>query len=217
MKLRCVLPWSSSWCLTYRIIVWLRQEGFSGDHAVRLPARAGCSCPCPVGLWLFRSMETPQPYTTACSSVHPPNKVVFKIKCNFLYFSLCPLSLILSGRFCLHLFYFPHQAFIHVDKMPLTLLSSRLNVSSSLSICSYDRCSSPLIIFVLLCWTHSSMSPFLLYWRAQVGTQHSRCVSFAEGKIKSQPASNAYPNATQNVNVLQGHVAGSWSVIFGVH
>lgn len=138
-------------------------------------------------------METPQPYTTACSSVHPPNKVVFKIKCNFLYFSLCPLSLILSGRFCLHLFYFPHQAFIHVDKMPLTLLSSRLNVSSSLSICSYDRCSSPLIIFVLLCWTHSSMSLFLLYWRAQVGTQHSRCVSFAEGKIKSQPASKAYP------------------------
>lgn len=41
-----------------------------------------------------------------------------------------------------------HQILIHIDKIPLRLLFSRLNSPRSLSLSSYKRCSRPLIIFV---------------------------------------------------------------------
>jgi len=50
------------------------------------------------------------------------------------------------------------QTHIHIAKIPPSLLFSRLNSPRSLSLSSYVRCSSPLIIFVVLCWTLSSMS-----------------------------------------------------------
>ena len=48
----------------------------------------------------------------------------------------------------------PCQIFIHMDKIPLSLLFSRLNSPISLSLFLCDRYSLPLIIFKTLCWTH---------------------------------------------------------------
>lgn len=56
---------------------------------------------------------------------------------------------------------------------PLSFLSS--NSPSSLSLSSYERCSSPLIIFLAFCWTLFSIFRSALYWRAQNGKQYSRC------------------------------------------
>ena len=61
---------------------------------------------------------------------------------------------------------------MHTDKIFLSLLCSRLNYRSSLSLSSYDRCYKPLIILVALCWT-CSMSP--LNQGAQNWTLYLRC------------------------------------------
>lgn len=55
----------------------------------------------------------------------------------------------------------PHSqlSFAQIDKVSLSLLLSRLNSHSSLSLSSCSRCFSPLIISVALCWTCSSRSP----------------------------------------------------------
>lgn len=46
-------------------------------------------------------------------------------KWNFLYFILCPLPLVFHWaphrRVCLHLLYFPHQEFVQMGKIPLSL------------------------------------------------------------------------------------------------
>lgn len=52
--------------------------------------------------------------------------------------SLVPSSLLL------------HQIFIHLGKIPFSLLCSRMNNPSSLSLSSYDRLSKPIITFVTL-------------------------------------------------------------------
>lgn len=46
--------------------------------------------------------------------------------------------------------------------------------TSSLSLSSDERCSRPLIILVVLRWTCSWSSMYLLYWEAQNWTQYSR-------------------------------------------
>lgn len=43
----------------------------------------------------------------------------------------------------------PHQVLIHIDRMPLSFLSSRLNSLSSLRLCPVS--DAP--VFVVLCWT----------------------------------------------------------------
>lgn len=57
----------------------------------------------------------------------------------------------------------------------LSIFFSRLNNPSSLHLTSSIRCSSPLIIFVVLHWTCFNMSHFFLSWKAQNWTQHLRC------------------------------------------
>ncbi|KAK4826848.1 hypothetical protein QYF61_011716 [Mycteria americana] len=81
----------------------------------------------------------------------------------------------------------PLKVLLCIDKTSLSLVSSRLNGPSSFSPSSYVRCYKPLIIFVALCWTLSSMSMSHLYWGAQHWTQHSRCLTSAEqrGRITS--------------------------------
>ena len=72
---------------------------------------------------------------------------------------------------------------------PPSLPFCRLNSPSSLSLSSYVRYSSPLVVLVALHWTLSSSSMSLLYWAAQKWTQYSRCgFSSAEyrGRITSQ-------------------------------
>ena len=56
-------------------------------------------------------------------------------------------------------------------RSPLSLLFSRWNRPSSLSLSLYEKCSSLLIIFVALCWSCSSMSVSLLHWGAQNWTE----------------------------------------------
>ncbi|KAK4814559.1 hypothetical protein QYF61_023758 [Mycteria americana] len=63
------------------------------------------------------------------------------------------------------------SVFIHIGKMPPSLLFSRLNRPSSPSLSSWERCSGPLNVFEALCWTLSTLSMSLLYWRSpELGT-----------------------------------------------
>lgn len=71
----------------------------------------------------------------------------------------------------------PAQLFIHIDKITLSLLFSRLSSPSSFSLSSYDKHSSLFIFFVALCWTCTTLSMSLLYWGVQNWTQHSIWVS----------------------------------------
>ena len=56
-----------------------------------------------------------------------------------------------------------------MDKIPLSLLTSKLSNTRSFSLSSCDRCSNPLITFMAVCWTRSSMSISFLYWKAHYG------------------------------------------------
>ncbi|KAK4832903.1 hypothetical protein QYF61_026546 [Mycteria americana] len=59
-------------------------------------------------------------------------------------------------------------------RSPRSLLFSRLNNPNSLSQSAQERCSSPLIIFVALLWTHSNRSMSFLYWGPQTQMQYPR-------------------------------------------
>lgn len=77
----------------------------------------------------------------------------------------------------------------------ISLLFSRLNTPSSLSLCSHKRQPSPKITSVLLCWT----LPSLLSWEGQNRTQHSmHGLTSAEqrARITPGPAGNT-PSAAQ--------------------
>ncbi|KAK4827407.1 hypothetical protein QYF61_017837 [Mycteria americana] len=65
-------------------------------------------------------------------------------------------------------------------RFPRSLLFSRLNNPNSLSLPSQERCSSPLIIFVALLWTHSnrSMSFYAGGLRAECSTPAQDTVGF---------------------------------------
>lgn len=56
----------------------------------------------------------------------------------------------------------PHQVFILMDKVPLHFLFSRLSSLILFNPCLYDRCSSPSVICVGCCWTHSGISLSIL-------------------------------------------------------
>uniref|UniRef100_A0A8C3PR01 Pre-mRNA-splicing regulator WTAP n=1 Tax=Calidris pygmaea TaxID=425635 RepID=A0A8C3PR01_9CHAR len=67
-------------------------------------------------------------------------------------------------RVWLHLLYSPpREVFMHIGKIPLNLLFSRLNSPSALRLCLYVRCFNPLIIFTAFRWPHPNitMSPIL--------------------------------------------------------
>lgn len=69
----------------------------------------------------------------------------------------------------------------------LNLLFSRLNSSSSFSLSLSVRGPNLLIMSMVLCWTHSSMSMSLLYWRAQSGIQHPRSVTPVLSRQEGSP------------------------------
>ena len=50
------------------------------------------------------------------------------------------------------------QVFVHTEKIPLSLLFSRLNCPSCPSLSSHDRCSNPFMNFLAFHGTHSSLS-----------------------------------------------------------
>lgn len=66
------------------------------------------------------------------------------------------------------------QVFVCVAEIPLSFLSSMLDIPSSLTLCPYERCSNPWVILLALCQTVSSVSLSALYWAAQHWTLHSR-------------------------------------------
>ena len=73
-------------------------------------------------------------------------------------------------------------------RSPWSLLLSRLKSPSSLSLTSKGRCSSSLIIFEALLWTHSNSSMSFLCWGPQNWMQYSRWVPMGaeqRGRITS--------------------------------
>ena len=97
----------------------------------------------------------------------------------------------------------PYQVFLNISKIPLSPLFSRLNKTLSCSLYSYVRCSSPLIIFMPLCWTCSSISMSLLYWGAQGCTQHpSRASLVLDRGEWSPPVASAVVFRSLNTDLL---------------
>lgn len=84
-----------------------------------------------------------------------------QLKWKFLHFTLSLVLLVLSlgitGKSP------APSSLVTLTRPPWTLLFSRLNSYSSLSLFKSCSCSSPLIIFAACCWTHSSMSMSPLY------------------------------------------------------
>lgn len=76
-----------------------------------------------------------------------------------------------------------HQMFIHIDKIPPSLLNSRLNRHSSLSLSLYDKCSNSLIIPMVLHWTCYSISTCHFYWGVQTWTSHSSCWLLSDSSL----------------------------------
>lgn len=62
-----------------------------------------------------------------------------------------------------------------VGKILLNLLFCRLNGPSALGLSSHERGSSPLTVFLSLCWTCSRKSVFFFHWGDQNWTQYPRC------------------------------------------
>lgn len=101
-----------------------------------------------------------------CLATLTVRKWFLTLKWNFLVHAHCLWSFLWApmGRVWLHLLCTlflpptpPNQAFVQIDKIPLSLLLSRLNSPGSFTLSSYDKCSKPLIIFVDTCWTCSGL------------------------------------------------------------
>ena len=58
-------------------------------------------------------------------------------------------------------------------RSPWSLLFSKQSKPSFLKLFSQERCSSPLIFFMALFWTHPNGSVSFLYWGLQVWTCYS--------------------------------------------
>lgn len=82
--------------------------------------------------------------------------------------------------------FFPSsQVFLHIDKIPLSLLFSGLKSPGSLSFSSYDKYFKLSDVLVALCWTHFSKKDYL-----------------------PQPPGNTCPNAAQGTD---GHLC--WPMV----
>ena len=116
-----------------------------------------------------------------CLTTLTSKKFVLTFKWNFLYFNLCfsPLVLLLhiTKSLTLSSLLAPIRHLYTLVRSCLSLLFSRLNSPSSLSLSWYIWCSELLIIIEALGWTCSSMSVPHLSQEDQDWTQHSRSVS----------------------------------------
>lgn len=143
-----------------------------------------CFCPELQHSWGWQTavdVILPNPLTQAGSARASCSEKCASCFFAFFFFSWCqfgiswisfivPLLLILSpGTIENSSLIFPpsQQVFTHIDKILLSLLFFRLNSPSSLCLSSYIRCSHSIVIFVVLCWTRSSMSVHLLSCVAQ--------------------------------------------------
>lgn len=118
-------------------------------------------------------MEISQPLLTTCASTLFPSKQRSASWCSnkAFYVSICAHCFLFchwyhrkqSGSI---LFVLCTEIFVYFDDISL---EPHLLSSSSLSLSSYERCFSPLIIFIILFWTCSSM--FSIMRRPQLGLQ----------------------------------------------
>jgi len=79
-------------------------------------------------------------------------EVLLGVQTASLMFQFVPIASCPGTGYCWKelssvLFALSLQVFVCVEEINLRLLFSRMNSSSSLSLCSYERCSSPLIIW----------------------------------------------------------------------
>lgn len=109
----------------HRPAEWLWLGGTSGGHLVLTSGQVrSCriSCPglCADGFWIFKSMDTPQPFGATCTHAQSPScyKCFLMIGGKVLCFSLCPLSLVLSLDTAV-IFTLFLQVFAHTVKIPL--------------------------------------------------------------------------------------------------
>lgn len=112
------------------------------------------------------NMKIPQsPCTTAAEPQSPSHKVMVSLQ--LPYFSLCPLTLIMSldaTKKSLALFlHLPFTYLYILMRFPQSHLFSRLNISSTQSLFSWERYCKSLIMLIALHWTLSCMSMSLLY------------------------------------------------------
>lgn len=111
---------------------------------------------------------------------HTPSsfQCFLKFKGNLLCFSLWPLTLV-TGHIWKEpdsaVFVPSFQVFTHIYKMLLSLILSRRNSHSCLSLKSYERGSNSFIILVTFWWIFSCSSISLLDWETQNRIQHCRC------------------------------------------
>lgn len=96
---------------------------------------------------------------------------------------MCPYPLVLSlgsskKGLALPSVLLHHQMFIHIDRIPPSLLFSRLNRARSPHFSSYERCSSPLMIFVAHGWTCLSKSMSFLNWGGKTAGKTGNLVHF---------------------------------------
>jgi len=153
------------------------------------------------GLNISRGGESTTSLGRLCQLLITLTVIMFFLmfKWNFLHLNLCPWRLVLSlgtTEKASSSLLPPHQVFIHVGKIPLSLFFSRLNSPSSLSLSAYERCPGPLIIFMAIHWSSSSMSTSLFYWGAQKRTQHPRCVSAGLSRGQGTPPVTCWPCST---------------------
>jgi len=117
------------------------------------------------------------------------SKEVFCVfKWNFLYFTLCPQPPVFSQdvteKRSAPYSFLSHQVFTHGDKISLSLLFSRLDGHSCLTLSSYVRCCCPVMFLAALCWTCCRKSVSFLYWepRSRPRTPNGFHQCWVEGK-----------------------------------
>lgn len=126
---------------------------------------------------------------SSTSTVGPRSQVSFFLLFGWdlLYFSLWPFPLVLSvttaekNLVLPSLFPPPHPPTPPVRYLyplrisALNLLFWRQSSSSFLGLSWYNRCSSPSIVFMVLCWTYFNMPLSFWYWRDLDWIQYFRC------------------------------------------
>ena len=147
-----------------------------------LPSQAGspiegCSGPRSGNFWYLQGWtlhNLPGQFVPVLS--HPHSKNVSWCAEGTSCVSLClVLSLGMTGKSLARSSLHPPFRFLRTLIKSFLILFSRLNSPSSLSLSSYQRCSSPFVLFLDFHWTLCSISMSLLYWWDQNRTQHSSC------------------------------------------
>lgn len=108
---------------------------------------------------------------------YPHSKCVFLIfKINFLYFNLCPSPSYNRYEHGSNIFTLPSDIYAHWNSPPKPALPECKRSQLHCFSCK------PLIILVVLQWTHSSMSMSLFYLIAQHWTHHPDVLTSAEDR-----------------------------------